>query len=283
MIADDPDNPVAATAENRRKLLYRGLNLYYNRAVHHAEKQVTWRPLTSADLPSPGLNWRGWYARNPSNRGFDVADVVFDAANEQFNVNRDLVGQRSWQRLDVPGWIGEVQTRLPLMRRLRLLARLHPGERTSTSPARIPTGSRTPTSGRCCSAPRQSGQGKEARRRFQPTSWTTQSRTSIRFRRCRRKERSSTLQPRSVFLHRRRSTGSHQSRLGKSLTRDTDTLASVSLDRLHSATRLLRLWSRWAVGRRNRRRLSVQSQDFLTRSETQLLSECLEATERKTP
>ena len=101
---DDPNNPLAPAAAHLDDVLYRGGELWRCWPVHHNERAITWRLLTSADLD--GFTWGGAHQISPHANTLAVDTVIYSLAARKFERVTSILGQNRYVIYNLPHWSG---------------------------------------------------------------------------------------------------------------------------------------------------------------------------------
>ncbi len=105
LIREDPAKPVAATAQNADKILYRAGWLYEAEPLHYAAKAVTYRDFAVGDLP-PGYTWGGAIQVNPHPDTVPDNRVIYSIPAERWERKITGGGHAWWVGYDLANWQG---------------------------------------------------------------------------------------------------------------------------------------------------------------------------------
>ena len=107
IVIDDPTTPVAATAANKDKLLYRPWipQLFSAHPIHHVGRAITWRDFAALDVPA-GFTWGGVHQIAPSPTTLAEDTVVYIVSEETFQRVSAFGQNRFYVVYDFPYYIG---------------------------------------------------------------------------------------------------------------------------------------------------------------------------------
>ena len=105
LIIENPASPIAATADNHDRILYRAERLWRNEILHYTDPTATYRDFATTDLPA-GYRWSGAVQVTPSPTGRPDNDVVYSipAGHAQRKITGG--GRAWWVNYVLPNWRG---------------------------------------------------------------------------------------------------------------------------------------------------------------------------------
>ena len=107
LLIDAPANPIAATALNQDKVLYRAGRFYKAEAIHYADPAATYRDFATADLPA-GYSWGGAVQVSPGAAGVPDGRIIYSIPGQHFLRKITGGGRAWWVQYTPPHWRGIV-------------------------------------------------------------------------------------------------------------------------------------------------------------------------------